>query len=78
MGQKVNSIRQEIGIYTSWITLVTTTEHLLFTFVLLKGGVPDVEAIYFASIEQKKENCLQKLKRVLVFTKDAVICSANK
>ena len=37
-------------------------ENLLFTFVLLHRGILDFEAIYFVSIEQKKENCLQKLR----------------
>ena len=27
---------------------------LLFTFVLLKRGVPDVRTIYFVSVRQKK------------------------
>ena len=49
---------------------------LLFTFVLLNRAVPDVETIYFVSVEQK--NCLQKLPGVLVSKKDEVICSANK
>ena len=31
-------------------------KHILF--VLLNGGVIDVETIYFVSIDQKKENCL--------------------
>ena len=33
----------------------------LFTFVLLNGGVPDVDTIYSVSVEHKKKNCLQKL-----------------
>ena len=40
----------------------------LFTFVLLNGDVPDVETIYFVLMEQKKENCVQKLPDVLVVT----------
>ena len=52
--------------------------YLLFTFVLLNRGVPDVETIYFLSTEQKKKNCLQKLPGLLVSKKDEVICSANK
>ena len=59
-------------------TLVATVENILFTFVLLNRDLPDVETIYFVSIEQKKQNCLQRLPGVLVITKDAVICSANK
>ena len=55
MGWKGNRIRQEMGVYTSWITLVATVENLLFTFFLLNGGVPDVETIYFVSTKQKKE-----------------------
>ena len=47
-------------------------------YFLLNGGIPDVEATYFVSIEQKKENCLQKLPGLLVITKDGLICSANK
>ena len=39
---------------------------------------PDVETIYFVSIEQKKYNFLQKLANVLVSKKDEVICSSNK
>ena len=57
---------------------MATVENLLFTFVLLNRDVPDVETIYFVSIEQKKVNCLQKLSGVLVITKDKVICSASK
>ena len=34
---------------------MATVENLLFTFVLLNEGVPDVETIYFVSTEQKKE-----------------------
>ena len=29
-------------------------ENLLFEFVLLNRGIPDVKTIYFVSIEQKK------------------------
>ena len=50
----------------------------LFIFALLNGDIPDIETIYFVSIEQKKENCLQKLPDVAVITKHEVICSANK
>ena len=57
---------------------MATVENLLFTFVLLNEGVPDVETIYFVSTEQKKENCLQKLPGLLVITIDEVICSAKK
>ena len=45
---------------------------------LLNRGVPDVETIYFVSIEQKKQICLQKLPDVIVSKKDEVICSSNK
>ena len=38
----------------------------------------NVETIYSVSIEQKKQNYLQKLPGVLVSKKDEVICSANK
>ena len=51
---------------------------LIIYIFLLNGGAPDVEAIYFVSIEQKEGNCLQKLPGVLVITKDEAICSANK
>ena len=70
-------VRQERGGYTSWITRMATVEKILFTFVLLNGGVPDVETIYFVSAEQKK-NCLQKFPSVLVITKDKMICSGKK
>ena len=45
---------------------------------LLNQGVCDVETIYYVSVEQKKENCLQKVPGVLVIMKKEVICSANK
>ena len=77
-GREGNRIRQERVICTSWITLLATVAKLLFTFVLLNEDVPGLETIYFVSIEQKKENCLQKLPSVLVIMKDEVICSANK
>ena len=51
---------------------------LLFTFVLLNRGAPVLETIYFVSIEQEKETCLQKLQGVLMSKKVAMICSANK
>ena len=51
---------------------------MLFTFDFLNGSVPDVETIYFVSIELKKENCLQKLPSVLMTTKDGMICSTKK
>ena len=38
----------------------------------------NVKTIYSVSIEQKKQNYLQKLPGVLVSKKDEVICSANK
>ena len=60
MGWKGDRIRQERGFYNSWITLVATVKNL-FTFVLLNGGVPDVDTIYSVSVEHKKKNCLQKL-----------------
>ena len=44
----------------------------------MNGGVPDVEIIYFISIEQKKEILLQILPGVLVITKEELIFSANK
>ena len=50
----------------------------LFTFVLINRDVPGVETIYSVLIEQKKENCSQKLPDMLVITKHEVICSANK
>ena len=56
---------------------MATVEKILFTFVLLNGGIPDVETIYFVSAEQKK-NCLQKFPSVLVITKDKMICSGKK
>ena len=34
--------------------LIILGRDLLLTFVLLNRGVPDVETIYFVSIEQKK------------------------
>ena len=73
MGRRIIGLNKR-GIYTSSITLVTTVENILCTFVLLNGGVPDVETIYFVSIEQKKDKYLQKLPGVLVIRKD----SANK
>ena len=27
---------------------------LLFTFILLNRGIPDIETVYFVSVEQKK------------------------
>ena len=35
---------------------MVTVENLLFTFVLLNKGVPDVVTIYFVLVKQKKEN----------------------
>ena len=35
----------------------------LFTYVLLNEDVPDVETIYFALIEQEKENCIKNFSR---------------
>ena len=52
-------------------------EDLLFTFVLLNRGVPDVKTVYVVSIEQKKQNCLQKLPGVLMSKKGEMICSSN-
>ena len=73
MGRRIIGLNKR-GIYTSSVTLVTTVENILCTFVLLNGGVPDAETIYFVSIEQKKDKYLQKLPGVLVIRKD----SANK
>ena len=53
-------------------------EDLLFTLVSLNRGIHYAETSYSVSLEQKKQNCLQKLPGVLVSKKDEVICSANK
>ena len=50
----------------------------LFTFALLNGSNPDVQTIYFVSIENKKELVTEITRYVLVIMKDALICAANK
>ena len=57
---------------------MSPVESILFRFVLLNGDVPNVEAIFFVSIEQKKRYSLQKLPGVLVISTDEGICSASK
>ena len=51
---------------------------VLFTFVLLNRGVPDVKSIYFVSIEQKEIQFFTEVTRCVSYKKDEVICSANK
>ena len=51
---------------------------LIIYIHFIKQRRSNVETIYSVSIEQKKQNYLQKLPGVLVSKKDEVICSANK
>ena len=45
---------------------------------LLDRGISDVQTSYFVSMEQKKQNCLQKLPGALVSKTGKVIFSSNK
>ena len=77
IGQKGNRISQERRIYASEDYSGGNCRKL-FTFALLNRDAPHIETIYFVLIEQKKENCLQKLIDVLVTSKHQMIRLANK
>ena len=51
-------------------------ENLLFTFVLSKRGVPDVETIYLVLI--KKRELLSEITRCVSDHENELTCLANK